>query len=247
MSASPRRALRSALGRAYRLALGPDDRSVVDEMVRHNLDRFTMFVRAAEFVNFEEVPGDVLEFGTFGGVGLALLARSHGFDPKGMKRRVVGYDSFRGLPPSQERHDRWKEGDCARMHGWHPFLKPGEPVSEGIVRELFQRAELPAPDLEVGDFRETLKATIPAKYRSAAIVHIDCDIYESTKLVLSSLAPILQEGTVMLFDEWFSYKGNPGRGEARAFAEFLEVQPDWGAQHYHAYGPFSNSFIMYRR
>jgi predicted O-methyltransferase YrrM len=219
----------------------------MDEMVRHNLDRFTMFVRAADFVNFEAVAGDVLEFGTFGGVSLALLARSHEFDPKGMTRRIVGYDSFRGLPPSEERHGRWKEGDCASIHGWHPFLRPGEPVSEEMVRKLFDRVDLAEPELEVGDFRDTLAATIPAKYRAAAIVHIDCDLYESAKMVLTSLAPILQEGTVVLFDEWFSYKGNPGRGEARAFAEFLDAHAEWGAQHYQAYGPFSNSFILYRK
>jgi hypothetical protein len=78
-------------------------------------------------------------------------------------------------------------------------------------------------------------------------VHIDCDLYESTKVVLEGVAPILQEGTLLLFDEWFSYKGNPARGEARAFFEFLESHREWGSQAYHAYGPWSNSFILYRR
>jgi hypothetical protein len=85
----------------------------MDQMIRRNLHRWTMYSRAVDFVNFEAVEGDILEFGVFGGVSLALLAQAHSFDPKGMTRRIVGYDSFRGLPRSEETHARWKEGDCS--------------------------------------------------------------------------------------------------------------------------------------
>jgi hypothetical protein len=247
MSVSIRRSLRSALARAYHLVLESPNASIIDQMARHNLDRWTMFVRAVDFVNFEAVEGDILEFGVFGGISLALLARAHGFDPKGMSRRIVGYDSFRGLPGSAESHARWKEGDCSSIHGWHPILKPGLAVTEEVTRELFRRSELDEPELEVGLFQDTVPRTLPAKYKAAAVVHIDCDMYESTKIVLSGLAPILQEGTVLLFDEWFSYKGNPGKGEARAFFEFLDAHREWGAQAYQPYGPQSNSFILYHK
>jgi len=246
MSVSIRRSLRSVLGRAYRLALGPPNPSVMDQMIRHKLDRWTMYTRAVDFVNFEAVEGDILEFGVFGGVSLALLAQAHSFDPKGMTRRIVGYDSFQGLPQSEEPHARWKEGDCSRVHAWHPVLKPGDPITKEVTLDLFRRSGRGAPELEIGLFQDTIPRTVPGKYKAAALVHIDCDLYESTKLVLEGLAPILQEGTVLLFDEWFSYKGNPGKGEARAFFEFLETHPEWRAQSYQPYGPYSNSFILYR-
>jgi hypothetical protein len=51
----------------------------------------------------------------------------------------------------------------------------------------------------------------------------------------------------LLFDEWFSYKGNPAKGEARALSEFLDKHAEWGARHYHAYGSWSDSFILYRK
>jgi hypothetical protein len=159
----------------------------------------------------------------------------------------VGFDSFRGLPEGVESHARWKMGDCSRIHGWHPFLKPGDEVAADATLDLFRRAGLSAPALEVGLFQNTIPESVPAKYKAAAVVHVDCDMYESAKIVLEGLAPIIQEGTVLLFDEWFSYKGNPGKGEARAFAEFLESHPEWGAQHYQAYGPYSNSYILYRK
>jgi hypothetical protein len=247
MSVPVRSAVRSVLGKAYRLVLGPKDVTVMDQMVRQNLDRWTMFVRAIDFVNFEAVEGDVLEFGVFGGVSLALLARANQLDPKGMERRIVGFDSFRGLPDSRERHSRWKAGDCARIHAWHPFLAVGEPVTEEVTLELFRRCGLPRPALEAGWFQDTMPKAIPGRYRAAALIHIDCDTYESTRFVLESTSSILQEGTVLLFDEWFSYQGNPNKGEARAFSEFLDAHPQWGARHYQAYGPFADSFILYRK
>lgn len=247
MTLSVRRSLRSVLGRAYRFALGPSDPTVLGELHRRELARWTMFTRAADFVNFEAVEGDFLEFGVFGGVSLALLADAYRCDPKGVDRRIVGFDSFGGLPTSEESHDRWDAGDCARMHGWHPFLDVGDPVSPDTTLELFRRCELPPPKLEHGLFEKTLPAAIPSKYAAAAVVHIDCDLYESTRVVLEGIAPILQEGTLVLFDEWFSHKGNPNRGESRAFGEFLEEHPEWGARHYRAYGSFSDSFILYRQ
>lgn len=247
MTVSFRRGLRSVLGSAYRLVLGPPDPTLLGELHRRHLARWTMFTRVADFVNFEGVEGDFLEFGVFGGISLALLADAYRCDPKGMERRIAGFDSFGGLPSSEERHARWDAGDCARMHGWHPFLNVGDPVSKETTLELFRLCELPFPELEVGSFETTLPATIPSKYGAAAVIHVDCDLYESTKVVLENVEPILQEGTVILFDEWFSYKGNPDRGEARAFSEFLAAHPKWGARHYQTYGFLSDSFILYRK
>ena len=247
MSVSIRRSLRSVLGKAYRLALGPPSPPLMSQMIRRNQDRWTMYARAVDFVNFEAVEGDILEFGVFGGVSLALLAQAHSFDPKGMRRRIVGYDSFEGLPLSEETHARWKDGDCSSVHAWHPVLKAGDRITKDVTLDLFRHSGREAPELEIGLFQETLPKTIPTKYQFAALVHVDCDLYESAKVVLDGVAPILQEGTVLLFDEWFSYKGNPGKGEARAFFEFLEAHPEWGAQHYQPYGPYSNSFILYRK
>jgi hypothetical protein len=244
MTVSIRRSLRSVLGTTRKRLLGASP-PLIDEMIRRNLDRFTMYTRAVDFVNFEAVEGDILEFGVFGGVSLALLTKAHSFDTKGMSRQIVGYDSFRGLPKSEESHARWKEGDCARMHAWHPTLRPGDGVTEETTYDLFRRCGLERPQLEVGPFEKTIPTTVPVRYRAAAVVHIDCDMYESTTTVLHGLAPIFQEGTVLLFDEWFSYKGNPAKGEARAFFEFLETHSEWGAQHYQPYGPYSNSYILY--
>jgi hypothetical protein len=209
--------------------------------------RSTTFFAAAEYANYEAVPGDIVEFGVFAGTSLALLARGHAFDQKGMERRVVGFDSFEGLPESAEPHARWRPGDCARTGEWHPVLTVGDPVTPDATLQLFRMCELPAPVLHAGRFSETLPGAFPAQYPRVAIVHFDCDLYESTREALEAVAPSLQDGAILLFDDWFHYKGHPRKGEARAFHEFLESHPEWGAVPYRTYATFCNSFIVHRR
>jgi O-methyltransferase len=241
-----RRQLRRVL-RATRDALvGRDELPVVDRLIRRD-PRSQTFFSAIDFVNYERVPGDIVEFGVFTGVSLALLAKGHSFDPKGMTRRIVGFDSFDGLPPSAEPHAVWREGACRTAHGWHPLVEEGAPVTPAITRALFSACGLPEPELHEGRFDDTARPLFPARYGAVAIAHLDCDLYESTRSALHAIAPALQDGTVLLFDDWFHYRGNPTKGEARAFREFLDEHPEWTSAHYRSYATFCNSFILSRR
>jgi hypothetical protein len=234
-----------AIRRAKRAA-GYETSDVITRMARRDA-RWTTFCRAIEYVDYEAVPGDIVEFGVFTGISLALLAKAHTFDPKGIERRVGGFDSFQGLPGSNEPHARWQPGDCSSNHSWHPLLQVGDPVTPEVTRRLFDVCGLEAPLLHVGTFEETLPTAFPAVHRQVALVHFDCDLYESTRDALAAVAPVLQDGAMLLFDDWFHYRGHPGKGESRAFGEFLAAHPEWGAVQYQPYATFCNSFILHRR
>jgi hypothetical protein len=218
---------------------------LISQLIRGDV-RSTTFFDAIEFVNFERVEGDIVECGVFGGVSLAILAKGATFDPKGMSRRIVGIDSFEGLP-SGEGHARWQAGDCATMHSPHPIVAMGERVTPETTRDLFARCGLDAPTIHVGRFDAVLPRVIPSAHPAIALLHVDCDLYESTRDVLTGVAPALQDGTIVLFDDWFHYRGNPRCGEARAFREFLDSHPGWEAVEWRTYGPYSKAFIMSRR
>jgi hypothetical protein len=59
--------------------------------------------------------------------------------------------------------------------------------------------------------------------RPAAFIHIDCDLYSSTKAVLSGLSHRIVPGTVIVFDEYFNYP-NWQQHEFRAFQGFCQEQ-----------------------
>lgn len=51
-------------------------------------------------------------------------------------------------------------------------------------------------------------------------LHIDCDLYSSTKVVFDFLKNQIVKGTVIVFDEYFNYPGWQN-GEFKAFKEFV--------------------------
>jgi O-methyltransferase len=219
----------------------------IAELIEFDI-RHAMFRNATRFADYELIPGDILEFGVYTGRSLALLAHYHEVNRKGIHkidftRKVAGFDSFEGLPGS-DNHPRWKAGMFRVNHSFHPICKAGEPVTPAVILALFEQYQLPKPSIEAGDFSEVLPRVIGTKYTQAAVVHIDCDLYESTKAVLSGLQPILQEGTIFLFDDWFHFRGSKHKGEQRAFFEFMDSQNDWSFIEYQTYATFGKSFII---
>ena len=220
--------------------------AIRESLVRQHAGRWAAFERAIDFVNRLGVPGDILEFGVFAGASLALLALSQHRHPHGLPRRVVGFDSFNGLPATHDPHPVWREGAFGVNEWWHPTLPIGAPVAPDAVHDLFRACALPEPTVVDGAFVDAVPRVVPRDVGAAAIVHLDCDLYESTRDALAGVADVLQDGTMLLFDDWFLYHGNPERGEARALREFLAARPGWAAAHYTSYGVCANAFILYR-
>jgi hypothetical protein len=189
------------------------------------------------YLNFERVSGDILEFGVCEGKSLLLLTDAYRpFRQMQPMRQIVGFDSFEGLEDDHEGHSRFTRGLCR---------EPGANAA-AVIRE-FSRYRLEAPRLEVGPFADTLPRLLGSKYTQAALVHVDCDLYEATREVLRHVEPILADGAAVLFDDWFCYRGDPGKGQARAFGEFLSATDDWEAVPYTSYGILARAFLMHRR
>lgn len=220
---------------------------LIDFDIRHG-----MFRNATRFIDYELIPGDIMEFGVYTGRSLALIAHFHEVNKRSIHhidftRRIVGFDWFEGLP-SDDGHPRWRPHMFRVNHSFHPICKPGEKVSKEVILALFELYHLPVPQIEIGEFSEVLPRVIGAKYEKAALVHIDCDVYESTKTVLFGIEPILQEGTLLLFDDWFHFRGRKDKGEQKAFFEFIESKSHpWSYIEYQNYATFGKSVIITRR
>ena len=64
----------------------------------------------------------------------------------------------------------------------------------------------------------------PKKFNinKARIIFIDLDLYEPSSQALLFCKDLIQEGTIIILDDYFSYKGSLKKGVARAFEEFKE-------------------------
>ena len=229
----------------------------------HHTPVNTLMFNAALFIAGDKVEGDYLEFGVFKGASFARAywALKNAFremtTPKQQihseldvfecaqlwkRMRFVAFDSFQGLSRLSESHDL-NDGKSTPAFVAGKFAASQDEFERFIAR---QRVPLDRVLIIPGWFSETLCHATIEKYdlRKAAIVHIDCDLYEPTKLALDFVTPLLVEGTVVIFDDWFSQRGDPNRGEQRAWREWLLSHPDWKAIEYLKEGPWRNSFIL---
>ena len=81
--------------------------------------------------------------------------------------------------------------------------------------------------LRRGYFSESLPSWLRENSGQAVFIHLDCDLYSSSRFVLETLAPRIGRGTIIVFDEYFNYPGWRNH-EFKAFGEFV-------AAHDHAY------------
>jgi hypothetical protein len=150
--------------------------------------------------------------------------------------RFFAFDSFEGLP---------------ELHAVDRETSDFVPGKFSCSRPDFERnlanAGVPLERLRVvpGWFNESLTAEARTRHgmQRAAIVHVDCDLYESALQVLEFITPLLVEGSAIIFDDWYNFKANPNLGEQRACREWLHAHPEWQLVEYQKEGPWRNSFI----
>ena len=135
--------------------------------------------------------GLYLEFGVHTGGTLKVIVEHAPTD------RVFGFDSFEGLPED-----------------WRAHFTAGHFALEKLP-------DVPGAELVPGWFDEVLPGFLEQHPEDVAFLHLDADLYSSTKTVLDALEPRLRPGTVIVFDEYFNFP-HWEEHEHRAWTEFVE-------------------------
>ena len=127
-------------------------------------------------VNKAIQPGLFLEFGVWKGDSLKFLAECR------PDKRFYGFDTFKGLPEWWS--NGYPKGHMALDHA--PYI-PGDVI---LIEGLFQ---------------DTLKPFLEKHNEPVSYLHMDADLYSSTKYVLTTLADAgrIVKGTIIEFDEVF--------------------------------------------
>lgn len=221
----------------------------------------SMIFKAANIVAAEKVEGDYLEFGVYSGGSFkyAYNVIEQVFQPSQKpngpersaedkleilklweKMRFFAFDSFEGLPELDGIDKQSRD-----------FVKGKYTCKQEVFLENLTLSGVSLSKVIpiVGMFEETCREETIWKYgmKKAAIIHIDCDLYASAKLALEFVKPLLTDGSVIIFDDWYCFRGNPNLGEQRAFNEWTANMTDWSFSEYQKEGPWGNSFIANRR
>jgi hypothetical protein len=143
------------------------------------------------------VDGFYAEFGVYKGESLAFIC-DH------IDKTAYGFDSFEGLP------EDW-------------FLQYGRGYSslEGKAPHIY--CEQHNHRVLKGLFAETLPIFTEQVEGPAAFLHLDCDLYSSTRTALEGLVDRIVPGTVILLGTYLNYPGWRAH-QFRAFQEFVTAR-----------------------
>ncbi len=135
-----------------------------------------------------------LEFGVYKGATINAIAQN-------THQTLYGFDTFTGLPES------WGE------------YPEGVYSKDGHLPKVTENVQLIK-----GLFNDTLPLFLQCRRTKCSFIHIDCDLYSSTKQVLSHLKDRIVKGKVIAFDEFHSPKQTSivHVSEAKAWREFVK-------------------------
>jgi len=186
-----------------------------------SLTRQNAFTRAFEFSIKSEVRGDYFEFGTYQGASLKNAIKSFSklsarYNYEG-ECRFYGFDSFEGLPDltagdELESYQVFEGGQyaCGKDQVYDNVISS---AGDGINLELIP-----------GYYSDSLSdPRVIEKFSgmSAAVIHIDCDLYSSAADCLRFIEDKYTDGTLILFDDWFCFRGRKDAGVQKAFYEWV--------------------------
>jgi hypothetical protein len=186
----------------------------------------------------EEIAGNA--FGARG-EGSPKDSKFHEITSQWMAMRFVAFDSFEGIPEPTSATDNvykvFSQGQYACSESDFKQNVTGWGVNPGQV--------ITVP----GFYEQSLTAETATKIglQSISVAHIDSDLYESAVLALDFCTPYFRDGSIVIFDDWFQFRGNPFLGEQKAFREWRVKNPDWHVSEHQQQGPWSKSFILSQR
>jgi hypothetical protein len=180
----------------YELQVAREDTA---RFVNANLLAVKTFYNKYDLLSFclkqAEMKGSGLfcEFGVFMGDSINHIAAN-------TKATIHGFDSFEGLP------EKWREGFDKGAFQINGLPK----VRENVI-------------LYKGWFDKSVPEFAAKNPGNMAFMHMDADLYSSTKTVFDLLGNRIVPGTVIDFDEYLGYPGWQN-GEFKAFQELVQKQ-----------------------
>lgn len=122
--------------------------------------------------------GLIAEFGVYKGTSINYIAKK-------TSRIIHGFDTFEGLPESWSGQFSANTFSCSKRM---PKVRKNVRFYKGL-------------------FSETLPKFLEEHKEAFALIHIDCDLYCSTKCVFDFIKGRIKSGTIIQFDEFFNYPG----------------------------------------
>jgi hypothetical protein len=176
-------------------------------------ERLQALIDAVRYCERRGVPGAFAECGVWRGgsvLTMILVLQELGVDD----RDIHLFDTFEGMTAPTE-HDTsaldppaletWQKAEQSGERAWSELFN-GQVFDEASVREMLASTGYPTERLHFarGPVEETLPGAAPDRL---ALLRLDTDWYESTRHELEHLWPRLEDGGVLIVDDYGHWEG----------------------------------------
>ena len=188
---------------------------------RVNLARFLAHYEL--FKQVVDVPGAIVDIGVYRGASSFTWAKlCEIFCPTDVGKRVYGFDTFEGFPALSPADGADVAAQDVRQGGYAAGATAESDLH--LAREAMNHdrhlAHVERLEFIKGDIAATLPAFVQQQGPGlrVALLNLDADLYEPTRVALEHLVPLLAPGGVIVLDE---YAVTTWPGESRAVDEYF--------------------------
>lgn len=192
-----------------------DEQALIETAMKYSMtnpERMWAIIQAMKIIARNKIDGDLVETGVWRGGNLLLFSKMS--DKLGLQKKIWAYDTYEGMSEPTEKDISYKGTDSRDLLAKHPKILDGDShniwcyASLDDVRNNLKRHmdDIGRINFVQGKVEETLlnKENIPNKI---ALLRIDTDWYESTKIGLEVLFPRLVPGGILILDDYGHWKG----------------------------------------
>ena len=185
-----------------------EDKILINSIGEYSLTplvrRWTL-IKSMHYINQNKLEGDIVECGIWRGGNLFLAKKIQDLYYKDIKRTFYGYDTFEGMPePSIY------DGEKVRKI-YKSFENKNEKWTKASLDDVTSTAKKIFTNIDdfnfvKGKVEKTLtnKENLPKKI---SLLRLDTDFYESTKIELEVLYPLLVQNGVLIIDDYGDFIG----------------------------------------
>ena len=211
--------------------------SLIPPYLEFSIGKYLAIKKAMYITAHDATSGSYLEFGVFTGSSFNFAMKVNKKIEKIFGKadcEFIGFDSFKGFGEIKQEDKNPNFNDKVFSVNEEKVLKNIEKCAKGQKFRIIK-----------GFYEDTIKnkTTKNLKIDKVRIVMIDCDLKEPTLLALEFIKPSIQEGTIIIFDDFVFFKGNENKGECGAFNDFRKKYPEISFRRIFNYGYGSQAFI----
>ena len=183
----------------------------IKEYTVTNIERIDALLNSVKYISENDIEGDLVECGVWRGGSCMAMAKQM-IKNNDVSRKIWLYDTFQGMTEPTEKDIEVETGkrvsdlmenekkNTEKYNVW--AYAPIDEVKNNMINTNYPIDNI---NFIVGKVEDTLYSDkIPNKI---ALLRLDTDWYESTKIELEVLYPLLSSGGILIVDDYGHFEG----------------------------------------